>query len=92
MFKAEYVLKISFRDWQSIKRSSCFARSSRRAHDLPVALRVRMAPHICNTYDALPAATAVAQRTGSAALIKLSGDAGSYAACGMATAHNLGGL
>jgi len=59
---------------------------------LPVALRVRMAPHICNTYDALPAATAVAQRTGSAALIKLSGDAGSYAACGMASAHNLGGL
>ncbi|NIK42560.1 hypothetical protein [Xanthomonas arboricola] len=59
---------------------------------LPVALRMRMAPHICNTYAALPAATAVAQRTGSAALIKLSGDAGSYAACGMATAHNLGGL
>jgi hypothetical protein len=74
------------------KKIIVFCTQSRRVHALPVALRVRMAPHICNTYDALPAATAVAQRTGSAALIKLSGDAGSYAACGMASAHNLGGL
>jgi positive regulator of sigma E activity len=33
-----------------------------------------------------------AQRTGSAALIKLSGDAGRYAACVMASAHDLCGL